>query len=69
MVSRQAQKKTKTYGTLTIESGSTYTGDILNNKPHGNGYANRMGGRSLYRGEWKNGKYDGQGTLYGPIKY
>ena len=43
--------------------GSTYTGELKNNVAHGDGVIRFRNGDSYY-GDWENGQYHGQGSLY-----
>lgn len=48
---------------IAYEDGSTYSGRFLNDLPHGTGtleYANK----DLYRGNFKEGRKEGQGAYY-----
>ena len=48
-------------GTILYPGNSKYTGQLKNEKPHGQGTFTFSDG-SKYYGEWKNGKFDGNGT-------
>jgi len=47
---------------LTLENGDTYSGQVVNGKPHGQGTEFREDGLS-YKGEFRNGKWHGAGYL------
>ena len=48
--------------TITWANGDTYTGDVKNGLPHGQGTLTWTNG-ARYSGEWKDFKYHGQGTF------
>lgn len=47
-----------------VSKQGLYVGDVLNGKPHGKGLILNSHGERVYRGEMKNGLYDGEGILY-----
>lgn len=47
---------------LTLDNGNTYSGQVLNGKPHGQGTEFREDGLS-YKGEFRKGKWHGAGYL------
>jgi hypothetical protein len=49
-------------GVLTLEEGSTYSGEIKNGVPNGKGKLTMVDG-TQYDGEWKNGVPSGHGTI------
>ena len=51
--------------TLTLPDGKKYVGQVVKDKPHGQGTATWYDavGTIKYVGQWQNGKYHGQGTL------
>lgn len=53
-----------TTGTVTLPSGWTYTGDLVNGMPEGHGRKFYQSGKVLYEGDWKQGKKHGQGIMY-----
>lgn len=50
-------------GTYIFKNGAKYTGDMLNERPHGKGKAEYANGER-YEGEWSGGYFNGYGTLY-----
>lgn len=48
---------------LEFEDGTEYVGDMIDNKPNGQGSYTWLGG-DTYVGEWKDGLSDGKGTMY-----
>lgn len=50
-------------GTIEFSDGITYEGDYQNGVPHGTGTMKFEDGVSYYKGEWKNGKMDGEGHM------
>lgn len=50
---------------LTLPDGATYTGDTVENTPHGQGKAVWPDGKT-YVGSWENGKMHGLGTMTWP---
>ena len=52
-------------GVLTLEEGSTYSGEIKNGVPDGKGKLTMVDG-TQYDGEWKNGVPSGYGTIATP---
>lgn len=51
-----------TEGTITMPDGRTYTGQIKNSVPHGNGVL-ASSEDNRYEGEFVNGRIEGRGTL------
>jgi hypothetical protein len=65
-----SESQSTTMGTITSSiwyEGGTYTGELKNGKPHGQGTLNSTGeggyASGKYVGEWKDGRKHGQGTF------
>ena len=50
--------------TLILEDGTKYYGQLKNALPNGFGTQSYKNGTKLYIGNWKDGNYYGNGTLY-----
>ena len=52
-------------GTVKLSSNYQYEGEMLGGIPHGTGtMTDLVSNKIVYKGEWKNGQYDGLGMLY-----
>ena len=60
----------KCIGKSVTDTGYIYQGEFQFNKPHGYGTFTNSDSVVVYEGEWRDGRFDGQGTyLLGKAKY